>query len=126
MRNFILVLTLLFTAVPSVALAQSNPGDDFVTFDPSVNVGLGIEMPTGMNQSTYGMVVVKGYLLTMGFPKEIGMQVLGLGVAHSAGGNTSLVLSPMMYFIGRVGVGPEFLVQSTEKTNFGITLSYRF
>ena len=101
-------------------------GDDFITWDPAWHLGLGLELPTGNQSSTYTTVVAKGYLWTMGFPKEIGMQVLGLGVAHSSGGNTSLVVSPMSYFIGPIALGPELLIPSSRETNFGITLSYRF
>jgi hypothetical protein len=119
----VLICSLVFS---SLSFAQSVDEDKFITYDPALHLGVGLELPSGVNQATYTTVVVKGYLITMGFPKEIGMQVLGLGVSQSTGGNTSLVLSPVTYFVGRINLGPEFLVQSQSRTNFGITLSYRF
>jgi hypothetical protein len=108
------------------AWADDSCYDRLVTYDPAVHIGVGLEMPTGNNSSTYTNFVLKGYLLTMGCPKEIGMEVLGLGISHSTGGNTSLVVSPVSYYIGHINLGPELLIQSASQTNFGITLSYRF
>lgn len=114
-----LALALMFS---SVAYAEDG---DFFTYSPSVHVGAGIELPTGMNQPTYGMVLVKGYLGHMGF-EDIGLRVLGLGASVNADGGVGLVVSPLSYYIQRISIGPEFIIPSSNQTNFGISVSYKF
>lgn len=124
MKTIILGLVcLLSTAV------WADPGDDFISYDPAWHLGVGLTLPTNnktQNGATHTHVLVKGYLLTMGFPKEIGMQVLGLGVSYDSQHQTALVLSPMSYFIMHVAVGPDILYVGQDNVYYGMTLSYRF